>query len=92
MQPHIIEEILNHRGGHKAGIAGIYNRSTYEREVKAALALWQKHVRSLVEGSGSKVLTLPVSSGQRQNSVCVTAAGGGERQVDGSKRQETPFT
>ena len=57
-QPHIIEQVLNHQSGHKRGPAGIYNRSSYEREVKAALALWHKHVRSLVEGSGSKVLTL----------------------------------
>jgi integrase len=38
VQPHIIEEILNHRGGHKAGIAGIYNRSS----AKVVFALPQK--------------------------------------------------
>ena len=27
--PHIIETILNHLGGHKAGPAGVYNRSKY---------------------------------------------------------------
>src|SRR5262249_44151720 len=27
--PHVIEAILNHVSGHKAGVAGIYNRSTY---------------------------------------------------------------
>jgi integrase len=27
VQPHIIEAVLNHQSGHKAGIAGIYNRS-----------------------------------------------------------------
>ncbi len=36
-QPHIIETILNHRGGHKGGIAGIYNRAAYEQETKRAL-------------------------------------------------------
>jgi integrase len=50
IQPHIIEEILNHKSGAKRGVAGIYNRSTYEREVKAALALWADHVRALAEG------------------------------------------
>jgi integrase len=50
VQPHIIEQLLNHHSGHKAGPAGIYNRSSYEREVKAALALWSDHVRTLVEG------------------------------------------
>jgi integrase len=65
VQPHIIEEILNHRGGHKAGIAGIYNRSSYEREVKAALLMWADHVRLSAEGGEREVLTLPVTSGQR---------------------------
>jgi integrase len=50
VQPHIIEEILNHRSGHKAGIAGIYNRNSYEREVKAAVLMWADHVRTLAEG------------------------------------------
>ena len=56
VQPHIIEEILNHRGGHKAGIAGIYNRSSYVREVKAAMALWADYVRALAEGGPPKIL------------------------------------
>src|SRR5262249_52908513 len=30
VQPHIIEAVLNHISGHKAGVAGVYNRSTYE--------------------------------------------------------------
>ena len=45
VQPHIIEQILNHQTGHKRGPAGIYNRSSYEREVRGALALWADHVR-----------------------------------------------
>jgi integrase len=54
--PHIIEQILNHQSGHKAGPAGIYNRSSYEREVKAALALWEDHIRALIEGGERKVV------------------------------------
>jgi integrase len=50
VQPHIIEAVLNHVSGHKLGVAGIYNRSSYEREVRAALAFWSDHVRALVEG------------------------------------------
>jgi integrase len=59
VQPHIIEQILNHQSGHKAGPAGIYNRSSYEREVRAALALWEDHVRTIVEGGERKVVTFP---------------------------------
>jgi integrase len=50
VQPHIIEQILNHQGGHKRGVAGTYNRSVYERDVRAALAMWADHVRALVVG------------------------------------------
>jgi integrase len=56
VQPHIVEQILNHVSGARAGVAGIYNRSVYEREVKAALALWCDHIRTLVEGGERKVL------------------------------------
>jgi integrase len=56
--PHIIEQLLNHISGHKLGVAGVYNRSSYEREVKAALALWADHVRALVEGTAKKVVPL----------------------------------
>jgi integrase len=59
VQPHIIEAALNHQSGHKRGVAGIYNRSSYEREVKAALALWADHIRSIATGSERKVLAFP---------------------------------
>jgi integrase len=54
--PHVIEQILNHQSGHKSGVAGIYNKSRYEREVRTALALWDDHVRTLVAGGKRKVV------------------------------------
>jgi integrase len=59
IQPHIIEAVLNHASGHKAGIAGIYNRATYAREMKNALAVWSDHVASIVAGSERKVIPGP---------------------------------
>jgi integrase len=56
--PHIIEQILNHVSGHKGGVAGIYNRSNYEREVRAALALWSDHINTLIKGGERKVVAL----------------------------------
>jgi integrase len=56
IMPHVIEQILNHQSGHKRGPAGIYNRSKYEREVRAAMALWSDHVSVLVEGTERKVV------------------------------------
>jgi integrase len=58
VQPHIIEAILNHVGGHKRGIAGIYNRATYTREIATALAKWAEHVTAVVEGRKSKIIPL----------------------------------
>jgi integrase len=57
--PHVIEQILNHQSGHKRGPAGIYNRSSYEREVRAALATWHDHLRTLIAGGKRKILQLP---------------------------------
>jgi integrase len=48
IQPHIIEAVLNHVSGHKGGVAGIYNRSSYAAEKVAALVRWDEHVRSIV--------------------------------------------
>jgi integrase len=59
VQPHVIEQILNHQSGHKGGVAGVYNRSSYEREVKAALALWADHIRSIVEDGERKIVPFP---------------------------------
>src|SRR5262245_15284362 len=56
--PLVVEQILNHQSGHRAGIVGVYNRSSYEREVRAALALWTDHVRTLVEGGERKVVPM----------------------------------
>jgi integrase len=54
VMPHVIEQILNHQSGHKRGVAGVYNRSSYEREVRSALALWEGHLRALIEGGGER--------------------------------------
>jgi integrase len=48
IQPHIIEAVLNHVSGHKSGVHGIYNLSTYESEKKAALDRWADHVLATV--------------------------------------------
>jgi integrase len=58
IQPHIVEAVLNHRSGHKAGVAGIYNRATYAPEIKRALAIWADHLLSIVEDSKRKIVPL----------------------------------
>ena len=54
--PHVVEALLNHQSGSKRGVAGVYNKSPYEREVRAALAMWCDHLRALIEGGERRVL------------------------------------
>jgi integrase len=57
--PHIIEAILNHVSGHKAGVAGVYNRASYEPQKRIALQQWSNHLEGLVSGKRpSKVVNL----------------------------------
>jgi integrase len=58
VQPHIIEALLNHVSGHQRGVAGIYNRATYQSEKAAALKLWAEHLLAAVEGREVRVVPL----------------------------------
>jgi integrase len=46
--PHIVEAVLNHVSGHRAGVAGTYNRATYSKEKAVALTRWAKHLLAIV--------------------------------------------
>jgi hypothetical protein len=50
--------LLNHVSGSKRGVAGIYNRSSYEREVRNALAAWADYVRSITAGAQRKIIQI----------------------------------
>ena len=54
--PHVVEQILNHRSGHRVGVAGVYNKSVYANEVARALVLWESRVLELVTGTERKVV------------------------------------
>jgi integrase len=58
VQPHIVEAVLNHVSGHKHGVAGTYNRATYEREKATALAVWGAHLLTVVDGAERKIVPL----------------------------------
>ena len=47
VQPHVVEAVLNHVSGHKAGVAGVYNRSAYAAEKQSALNIWAAHINSI---------------------------------------------
>jgi integrase len=57
--PHVIEAVINHVSGHKSGVAGIYNRASYEPQKRVALEKWANHIDALVSGKRpSTVVTL----------------------------------
>lgn len=58
--PHVIEAVLNHVSGFRAGIAGTYNRSQLEGPMRHALNCWDAHVRDIVAGrtAGDRVVPL----------------------------------
>ena len=45
--PHVIETTLNHVSGHKAGVAGIYNRSKMTDAVREGLQRWADYVERI---------------------------------------------
>src|SRR5262245_14709951 len=47
--PHVIEAVLSH-SGHKTGVAGIYNRATYEPQKRIALEKWADYLAAIVSG------------------------------------------
>jgi integrase len=53
---HVVEACLAHFSGHRAGVAGVYNRATYAGQRKAALEAWADYVARIVDAN---VISLP---------------------------------
>jgi integrase len=62
IEPHIIEAVINHVSGHKAGVAGRYNRATYEPQKRQALDRWAEHLRTVIEGRPAVVVPLHLAT------------------------------
>jgi integrase len=58
--PHVIEAAINHLGGHRAGVAGLYNQAKYREPKRTALQAWADWLEALVEGRepGGNVVAL----------------------------------
>jgi len=46
--PHIVEAIINHVSGARAGVAGVYNRALHMEERRKALTAWADYVLRIV--------------------------------------------
>ena len=49
----VIEDVLGHVAGSRAGIVGVYQRHRFEAEAAAALTAWADHVSRLIAPNGS---------------------------------------
>lgn len=46
--PHVIERLLNHVSGTISGVAAIYNRATFMKEMREAVEKWEAHLAKLL--------------------------------------------
>ncbi|MEM9627760.1 MAG: hypothetical protein AAGA21_16100 [Pseudomonadota bacterium] len=61
----VIETVLGHVSGSRAGVVGIYQRHRFEDEAKAALAAWGERVTAMNGACSSNVLPPAIAdSGQ----------------------------
>jgi hypothetical protein len=51
----VTEAVLNHVGGSRAGVAGIYQRHDWKAEKREALEAWGNHVNSILARTGEVV-------------------------------------
>jgi integrase len=54
----VIEAVLGHVSGSRAGIVGTYQRYRFEAEAAAALELWGEHVMRLLDPTPAKVVQM----------------------------------
>ena len=55
VQPHVVEAILGH---HQGGVASIYNRASYLREMRQALDMWSERIAAIAEQREAKIIPL----------------------------------
>jgi integrase len=56
----VIEALLNHVSGTRAGIVGVYQRHNFLPEMHAAVALWETHLRTILGMKQNDELTTTV--------------------------------
>jgi integrase len=54
----VIEKALNHTSGSFAGIVGVYQRHSFENEMRAALDAWADEVERIVSGKPADIVRL----------------------------------
>jgi integrase len=62
IRPDVIELVVNHASGSRAGVAGTYNRSELMPERRAALERWASHIEGLVSGRAASVVPMRITA------------------------------
>ena len=57
----VIEALLNHVSGTRAGIIGVYQRHHYQDEMREAVERWESHLRTILEARKNDELTADVA-------------------------------
>jgi integrase len=57
--PHVVELVVNHISGHRAGVAGTYNKAELIDDRREALERWANHLTGLIAPKSDKVVRLP---------------------------------
>jgi hypothetical protein len=60
-----VEALLGHVGGHKSGVAGVYNKAIYLEERRRALERWGAHIMELVTGKRVKARVVDLHGRRR---------------------------
>jgi hypothetical protein len=55
----VTEAVLNHVGGSRAGVAGIYQRHDWKEEKHEALKMWNDHVFSAIQAATTAMRAFP---------------------------------
>jgi integrase len=56
--PHVVETLLGHVAGHKAGPAGVYNKALYLLERQRILDRWAAHITTVVTGEPAEAVVV----------------------------------
>lgn len=54
----VVEAVLGHISGSRAGVVGIYQRHEYADEKRRALTMWADHIEGLLSGQASNVVPI----------------------------------
>jgi hypothetical protein len=68
----VIEAVLGHTGGSRAGIVGVYQRHSFSDEKRAALDAWARDVEALVAGSPGNVVDPAGTLGAVSNQTSIS--------------------